>query len=108
MKRTKKRVAALALVPQSLDPYSELQQRGYKWNSAEGQWQQRPAATNVRTGIVDLRLRAGTGEIEDVAIRVAEALKGIGWRVVRVSAPDPDDRNGPAVTARVYMQFVVN
>jgi hypothetical protein len=108
MRQTKKLLAAqraahAAKIPSNGDIYAELEKAGYRWIPASNKWEKFQApADATKTGFIDIRIRAAIGEIELAAHSVAEALTTAGFQFSRVSAPDPDDRNGPATTCRVY------
>ncbi len=119
MRHTKKFVAAQQMVKQlsagkALIPYGAkqddyyalLERAGYSWDSQSGKWarwETPPRAPS--TLVVNVRLRAALGDVEQATKLVGEALESVGFKFLRVSPPDPDDRDGPATTARVYMQI---
>lgn len=108
MKQTKKllaakRAARMAEIPINHDIYAALEKAGYRWIPAKDEWEKFNAPINApKTGFIDIRIRAATGEIELATRSVVEALTAAGFQFSRVSAPDPDDRRGPAETCRVY------
>ncbi len=90
------------------DAYGELAARGWRWDSDMGEWRKFEAGPDaISTGLVDIRLRAHLGDVERAKQIVEKALDLVGVKMLRASAPDPDDRDGPAVTARIYMQVML-
>jgi len=86
------------------DLYQQLELKGYSWDAESGKWSKWETPPGApQTGKLDIRLRAATGDIEFASWIVGQALNARGVKFTRMSPPDPDDRDGPAVTARVYM-----
>jgi hypothetical protein len=96
-----------AIVKRDMDHdeiYPMLERCGYRWNSKQEQWEKFQASENApKTGHIDIRIRANTGDVERAAWFIGQALEAAGFKTTRLSAPDPDDRHGPATTARVYL-----
>lgn len=90
------------------DLYRFLESHGYSWKSQSSEWAKfKKPKSAVSTGVVDIRLRAPLGDVERATKVIGEALQGAGCNFLRLSPPDLDDRDGPAVTARVYMQIIL-
>lgn len=88
--------------------YLALERNGYRWDSKSGAWSKFETPDNaISTGTVDIRIRAALGDVEHATGLIGQALEAAGVKFTRVSAPDPDDRDGPTVTARVYMSIVL-
>lgn len=100
-----------AIVKRSADQndyYSFLEKQGYRWDSKRGKWEKFEKPKNaISTGQIDIRLRAPLGDIEAATKLIGETLQAAGCQFMRLSPPDPDDRDGPATTGRVYMTIIL-
>lgn len=118
MRRTAKVKAAEAKCNQELIPYphgnaegiySVLEEAGYKWDSTIKQWIERPPVDmTIKTGLVDIRVRAANGDISDFLQHFEQLLTAGNMTIIRGGDKTyPDDRHGIATTSRVYYQVKI-
>lgn len=89
--------------------YTRLDEAGYKWESSTKEWIERPGVDmSVKTGLVDIRIRAANGDINQFMAQFEQLLKSGNLTIIRGGDKlYPDDRHGVAVTSRVYLQVKI-
>lgn len=89
--------------------YNNLEEAGYKWDSTIKQWIERPGIDmTIKTGLVDIRVRAANGDMSEFLAHFEELLKSGNMTIIRGGDKTyPDDRHGIATTSRVYLQVKI-
>lgn len=89
--------------------YNNLDEAGYKWDSSAKQWIERPGIDmSIKTGIVDIRIRAANGDLSEFQQHFEQLIASGNMKIIKGGEKSyPDDRHGVATTSRLYYQVQI-